>query len=345
MDILENVTVIIPAHNRPERLQRLLDYYRGTGLRVIVPDSSDALFTGRMDPEQVVYLHRPGLHFLLKIREILPMISTRYVFYCADDDFIVPEAVCEIAEFLDRNPSYSCAQGHYLTFTPRGDGVRFTPRYIRSFDSYVDGDSAVERLTGQFGMYASVLYGVVRTDAFIRTYQYCFDSKGEPRFRNLYLAEEFFHNSMLIHGCYATLPCFYSAREQIRNSAAQITVPSSVIKNSPEYRPEFDGFVRGLTLLLSECAGMPESESEALIRRVVSAPADKPSVLFKRRVNAFLDRHPLLGWASRLSVWRYHQKGLKAVRGLQSYPCTFSTPATEAIVRAVRSGGNGKNGC
>lgn len=37
MDILENVTVIIPAHNRPERLQRLLDYYRGTGLRVIVP--------------------------------------------------------------------------------------------------------------------------------------------------------------------------------------------------------------------------------------------------------------------------------------------------------------------
>ncbi len=135
MDILENVTVIIPAHNRPERLQRLLDYYRGTGLRVIVPDSSDALFTGRMDPEQVVYLHRPGLHFLLKIREILPMISTRYVFYCADDDFIVPEAVSEIAEFLDRNPSYSCAQGHYLTFTPCGDGVRFTPRYIRNFDS------------------------------------------------------------------------------------------------------------------------------------------------------------------------------------------------------------------
>lgn len=87
---------------------------------------------------------------------------------------------------------------------------------------------------------------------------------------------------------------------------------------------------------------MLESESEALIRRVVSAPADKPSVLFKRRVNAFLDRHPLLGWASRLSVWRYHQKGLKAVRGLQSYPCTFSTPATEAIVRAVRSGCNVK---
>jgi len=28
---LQNVTVIIPAHNRPERLRRLLDYYSRTG--------------------------------------------------------------------------------------------------------------------------------------------------------------------------------------------------------------------------------------------------------------------------------------------------------------------------
>ena len=27
---LQNVTVIIPAHNRPERLRRLLDYYSRT---------------------------------------------------------------------------------------------------------------------------------------------------------------------------------------------------------------------------------------------------------------------------------------------------------------------------
>lgn len=335
MDLLENVTVIIPAHNRPERLQRLLDYYRGTGLKVIVPDSSTRLFTGSFDPAQVVYLHRPGLHFLLKIREILPLIGTDYVFYCADDDFIVPEAVREVVAFLEENPSYSCGQGHYLTFTPGASGVEFRPRYIRNFDSRVVDESAVGRLRGQAGMYASVLYAVVRTEAFRRTYEFCFDEGGEMRFRNLYLAEEFFHNSMLIHGNYATLRCFYSAREQIRNSAAQTTVSSAVVKSAEEYRPEFEGFVRGLTLLLAERERIGIEEAEGIVREVVTAPVDRRSVLFKRRVNAFLGRYALLGWASSLSVRRYHQKGLRAVRGMSSYPCSFSTPERERIVRAV----------
>lgn len=41
---LQNVTVIIPAHNRPERLRRLLDYYSRTDIKVLVPDSSDHPF-------------------------------------------------------------------------------------------------------------------------------------------------------------------------------------------------------------------------------------------------------------------------------------------------------------
>ena len=41
---LQNVTVIIPAHNRPERLRRLLDYYSRTDIKILVPDSSDHPF-------------------------------------------------------------------------------------------------------------------------------------------------------------------------------------------------------------------------------------------------------------------------------------------------------------
>ena len=333
--MIENVSVIIPAHNRPERLQRLLDYYKGTGIRVIVPDSSTAPFTGTLDPEQVVYLHRPGLHFLLKIKEILPMIATDYVYYCADDDFTVPEADGEMVSFLDANPGYSCAQGHYLTFTPDDGEVTFTPRYIRNFNCRIGGATAAERLPQERGMYASMLYGVTRTEVFRRMYEACFDERGELRFRNLFLAEEFFNHSMMIHGNYTTLPVFYSAREQIDGSATETVVPLSVIKNSPAYADEFNGFIRALTLLLADREGMAESEAEAIIRRATFAPIDSRQVLLKRRVNAFAGRHSWLPWASRLSVWRYHQKGLKAVRGMESYPCTFTTPATEAIRRAV----------
>ena len=123
---LQNVTVIIPAHNRPERLRRLLDYYSRTDIKVLVPDSSDHPFADAEKYPDITYLHRPKLHFLLKLKEVLPMISTPYVLYCADDDFAVPSGIAQMTAFLDEHPDYSTAQGHYLTFTRF---CRFTGRY------------------------------------------------------------------------------------------------------------------------------------------------------------------------------------------------------------------------
>lgn len=143
---LQNVTVIIPAHNRPERLRRLLDYYSRTDIKVLVPDSSDHPFADAEKYPDITYLHRPKLHFLLKLKEVLPMISTPYVLYCADDDFAVPSGIAQMTAFLDEHPDYSTAQGHYLTFTPHKGKISFYPRYIRYFDKQITGDTPRERL-------------------------------------------------------------------------------------------------------------------------------------------------------------------------------------------------------
>lgn len=152
---LQNVTVIIPAHNRPERLRRLLDYYSRTDIKVLVPDSSDHPFADAEKYPDITYLHRPKLHFLLKLKEVLPMISTPYVLYCADDDFAVPSGIAQMTAFLDEHPDYSTAQGHYLTFTPHKGKISFYPRYIRYFDKQVTGDTPRERLLQEKNMYAS----------------------------------------------------------------------------------------------------------------------------------------------------------------------------------------------
>lgn len=337
--MLENVTVIIPAHNRPERLQRLLDYYSGTGIRVLVPDSSDEPFRGRIDRERITYIHRPRMHFFLKIKEVLPLISTPYVLYCADDDFAVPTGIAKVTEFLDKNPEYSIAQGHYMTFTPDGRGnVKFYPRYIRNFGCRIQDPTAVERMAREGSMYASLLYGVSRTEHFTDSYSYCFDKEGKLRFRNLFLAEEFFNHAMLIHGKYATIPVFFSARERIEGSATDTTTPLREIKSSPEHRVEFDGFVEALTLMLSDREGMPAAEAEKAIRKISTVPIGTPkNVAAKQKIVQSLTKHRLFGWVSRLSDWRYHQKGFKAVKGMESIPCKRITPETEAIVRAVRS--------
>ena len=80
---------------------------------------------------------------------------------------------------------------------------------------------------------------------------------GELRFRNLFLAEEFFNLAVLILGRYATVPCFFSAREQIKGSATETTVPLEVIKTDLAYRDDFEGFIKSLAMLLADHDGMP----------------------------------------------------------------------------------------
>ena len=57
MTTLKKATVIIPAHNRPKHLRRLLDYYSQTDLEIIIPDSSDQIFPLIKDyPKLNIYL-------------------------------------------------------------------------------------------------------------------------------------------------------------------------------------------------------------------------------------------------------------------------------------------------
>lgn len=342
---LNRVTVIIPAHNRPERLRRLLEYYGNCGVKLLVPDSSTLAFPHAHLFPDVTYIHRPGLHFLLKIQEVIPMISTPYVLYVADDDFTVPEAIAQMADFLDSHPSHVCAQGHYLTFTPHANGkIDFFPRYIRHFDKCVEHDSARQRLTNEVAMYASLLYGVIRTSTFSHMYRYCFDASGSLRFRNLFLAEEFFNHAALILGKYATLPVFYSARERIAGSATDTTVPASVIKTAPEYAAEFQGYVTALSLLLNDtevAAGAASNieDASAFMHNICmrGCAADSRSVVIKRAIVMWASRHRATAWLTNIMNRRYAQKGLKAVAGMDSYPCTTATPQRLAIEHAVRS--------
>lgn len=337
MTTLQNVTVIIPAHNRPERLRRLLDYYSRTDIKILVPDSSDLPFADAGKYPGVTYLHRPKLHFLLKIKEVLPLIRTPYVLYCADDDFTVPSGIAQMTAFLDAHPDYSAAQGHYLTFTPRKEKVSFYPRYIRYFDKCITADTPRERLSQEKNMYASLLYSVVRAEVFQEMYKACFNPAGSLRFHNLFLAEEFFNHAVLIFGKYATLPYFYSARERIAGSATDTTTPVSVIKTSPEYRSEYRGFLSALTILLYTQEEDEQDDTFSFICHICNTPKDTARISGKRKIMEFTQKHPLLRWLNKLADRRYNQKGMKAVKGMQSYPCSFSTPEKEEIIRAITS--------
>lgn len=136
------------------------------------------------------------------------MIQTPYVVYVAEDDFTTPEGISQCIQFLESHPDYTSAQGHYLTFEPNRKRVKFIPRYIRNLNSQITGETAQKRLLSKGSLYGSLLYAVVRTEAFKKTYEVCFDPANKILFNNLFLAETLFNYSMLIQGKYATIPVF-----------------------------------------------------------------------------------------------------------------------------------------
>lgn len=335
---LNKVTIIIPAHNRPERLKRLLDYYQGTPLHIIVTDSSKNIF--KFDPNlypNTTYYHFPNQHFLLKLREILPYINTPYVLYCADDDFAVIHGIETVVDFLEKNPSYSIAQGHYLTFTPRKSSVKFVPRYATKHFNHIEGNTPKERLEKENQMYGSLLYGITRTDIFKEMYSHCFDSNGNRRFSNLFLAEEFFNHAVLMYGNYSTIPVFFSAREYIIGSATTTTTPSYTIKNNPSYQTEFEGFIYALAEIYSKKQSLPIQEATDFLKVFTNPP--QPRKTPKQKLTDWLyslNIKPI----SQFLMGRYEKKALKATQSIPSYPSGVYTSGeieNQDINRIVRN--------
>lgn len=170
---LEKITIIIPHITARKDC---IAFFIINNIHIIVSDSSHLHCPFAIDQfENVVYRHFPDTHFFVKIKEIIPLIQTPYIVYVAEDDFTTPEGISQCVQFLESHPDYTSAQGHYLTFEPNRKRVKFTPRYIRNLNSQITGETARERLVSKGSLYGSLLYAAVRTEAFKKTYEVCFD--------------------------------------------------------------------------------------------------------------------------------------------------------------------------
>lgn len=332
---LKLVSVIIPAHNRPEKLRRLLHYYLETNIPIIVTDSSVNVFPYLDEFPGLNYFHFPQAEFLIKIQKILPLIHTKYVVYCADDDFIVPQGIEQVISFLDSNPDYDSAQGHYLSYEVKKKRIEFYPGYIRNFEKDTHQNTPSERLMELKKLYASLLYSVVRSTTFIEMYQQCFKEDGKPLFSNLFLAEIYFNLFSLMEGKNKTLPVFYGAREKDYKSATYTTIPLSVIRNSPAYREEFQRFFNLVVGRLVSKQSMDIEKAENLLSAILQDPKEDPIHPLKRKLLNGLEKYGPTEIMKKFFRHQYKAKGLKKTKGMTSYPTTFSTPEKETIIRYI----------
>lgn len=270
---ISSFTVLIPAHNRPERLKRLLDYYLSFNVKIIVSDSSDTVFP-YLDQykEQISYVSFPKQPLAYKLYQSLDLIKTPYVVMCADDDFIVPRAVDQVVEFLNQHQDYASGQGIYCVYKINGDKTNFYLDYPHMLNEDIDEQTAVGRVQHLMNNYFQYYYAVFRTEVFCAAIQSTVEDQRNTKIVNLNLLEIYLSLYATAWDKHIVLPCFYAAREEaMADSAALITDGLNSIVRQNKYREQYAYFTQTLSSLIATKDGISINKAKRSLRSAIKA--------------------------------------------------------------------------
>jgi glycosyltransferase domain-containing protein len=166
---LSSYTMVIPTHDRPAMLARLLGYLEReqSHFPIIVLDSSHDADRARnaariaQSPLAVrIAASDASAHPYRSIRAGLKLVTTPYCSICADDDVILLPALHECLSVLEADQTVSAAHGLYFTFS---EAKFFDLLSIANRGPSVDVDDPLLRVRQLFAHYEPLLHAVHRT--------------------------------------------------------------------------------------------------------------------------------------------------------------------------------------
>lgn len=206
-------TLIIPTFNRHELLSSLLKYLSTSelGFKILVLDSSGAAIAAKnkqlcadlaLDLDYRAYPETtlPGDKWL----DGLNAVTTEFVSFCADDDFVFVESISDCVAFLASHPDYSVCHASYINFKSSNDF------YIEYYMPSLDGDSVIRRIWQLMKNYEAVTYGIFRTSVYRKILEKSNGSKFELMYQELLMGI-----LPLVYGKIKRLSGFYYARNGI----------------------------------------------------------------------------------------------------------------------------------
>ena len=169
-------SLIIPTHNRPKSLKRLVFFLneQNIGINVLIPDSSkDVNFLKNKKTIEAInstikinHMDCRNMSLNAKLELALENVETPLACFCGDDDFPILSEMKKCEEFLLDNKDYSLAHGRIYQFEPRP--IKILPFYLSVYPQfgYVD-DDPVERLSKHFHHYSTTWYAVHKTKSLL----------------------------------------------------------------------------------------------------------------------------------------------------------------------------------
>lgn len=304
-----DLTILIPTRNRPAFLRRALRYYahHGWPSPILVCDSSDTsgkpaiAAVLREAPANVALLDSPpDIGVNAKIIAGLERVATKYLAFCGDDDFVVPQALPACVDYLEAHPDFSAAHGQAFTFVIEGAVAHGRIATLRPYrQRALLDDSPAARLRSHFADWTTSFYSVQRT-ASVRS---IFDAFGRMQ-NDSTCCEIFFYAANAIRGKAVRLDRPYMYR-QIDIAKEYSVDETHVWADAPGGAAVRAPLVAELTRELID-AGEPAGGAELLVRRLLQAWIDGRRPF---RISRWRDYAPRYYWDRLLNLG--HKAGFR----------------------------------
>jgi len=184
VELLNQLTIIIPTCESPENLERSIEYWRDTPVTVhIVDGSATPWFSGEQlkDLPRVTYHHFPRIgneeswgNYCRRMREASLLPVTRYSALCADDDAFTISGLLAILKTLESDQKIDAMIGRNASYDRTESMPTWRVCYsdIRNSKEFRSEDVSVRLHNRHFAPW--LYYGIVRTDLWRQLLQISF---------------------------------------------------------------------------------------------------------------------------------------------------------------------------
>ena len=160
------LTVVLVTHNRPAFLRRAVKFYSALPCKLLVLDSSpEAYAEVAQGHDSIEYLHVPQYDYWKlqnKFAHGVMSVTTPYMVFAADDDFIVHSALTESVAFLENNADYGMCHGYCMMYLSLAGSVSYYRRDKKVCEDYAS-ERAQDRVLDYMHQYLPPFYAVHRT--------------------------------------------------------------------------------------------------------------------------------------------------------------------------------------
>ena len=184
IDLLSELTIIIPTYNRPLELERAIEYWRDLPVTVHILDGSEKPWfpLGPIENAPTInYHHIPAEKYQAPMESVFQRIiygsklpTTKFSAFGCDDDFYTISGLLESLVILESQPKLDAIAGRVLTYEVKGS-IFWHHKYVaRSNRTDLEVDSIEKKLATGSSWF---LYAVCRTEIWQKFLKVCYEEK------------------------------------------------------------------------------------------------------------------------------------------------------------------------